>query len=366
LGAGNPIHSTANIDRTGPFNLGNQSNYAQFNPQYLHQDLLGHPEYRQMFIDHVQKEYFNGGALTVANNVARLLDRKNQVDPAIIAESARWGDAQVGTPLNKSHWQAEINWLTNTYLPNRNSVVLNQLRTDGLFTTFSAPTFSQHGGDVPFGYGLTMTASAGTIYFTTDGVTDPRMIGGAVNPAATAYSGAVSVNGDLTVKARLRTSAGAWSGLVEATFNVATLPGDFDSDGDVDGRDFLRWQRGQSTPPQSSGDLVDWQNNYGTGPPLVAESVNAVTVSDAAQESLWLSLEYPDQYSSRVEPSSEDSEVVQSIEPISILAWDLALTDERDVFPSILKANDDTKSAGELEFDSVFAEWETARCDPSD
>ena len=57
LGAGYRRSSTATIDRTGPFNLGNQSNYAQFNPQYLHQDLLGHPEYRQKFIDFVQKNY---------------------------------------------------------------------------------------------------------------------------------------------------------------------------------------------------------------------------------------------------------------------------------------------------------------------
>ncbi len=37
-------------------------------------------------------------------------------------------------------------------------------------------------------------------------------------------------------------------------------PGDFDSDGDVDGRDFLVWQRNPSV-----GSLADWQNNYGIG-----------------------------------------------------------------------------------------------------
>ncbi|MDZ4657669.1 MAG: PQQ-dependent sugar dehydrogenase [Bythopirellula sp.] len=43
-------------------------------------------------------------------------------------------------------------------------------------------------------------------------------------------------------------------------------PGDFDEDGDVDGRDFLVWQRGQSPEPFSSSDLATWQTNYGTGP----------------------------------------------------------------------------------------------------
>jgi enediyne biosynthesis protein E4 len=44
-------------------------------------------------------------------------------------------------------------------------------------------------------------------------------------------------------------------------------PGDFDGDGDVDGRDFLVWQRNPSV-----GDLADWQANYGAGP-LAATSV---------------------------------------------------------------------------------------------
>jgi hypothetical protein len=43
-------------------------------------------------------------------------------------------------------------------------------------------------------------------------------------------------------------------------------PGDFDSDGDVDGRDFLVWQRGDSPSPLSAADLSDWQTNYGSGP----------------------------------------------------------------------------------------------------
>jgi hypothetical protein len=37
------------------------------------------------------------------------------------------------------------------------------------------------------------------------------------------------------------------------------IPGDFDEDGDVDGRDFLTWQRDPNV-----GSLTDWQNNYGT------------------------------------------------------------------------------------------------------
>jgi hypothetical protein len=44
---------------------------------------------------------------------------------------------------------------------------------------------------------------------------------------------------------------------------------DFDIDGDVDGRDFLAWQRGESPSPWSGSDLAAWQTQYGS-PPLVS------------------------------------------------------------------------------------------------
>jgi hypothetical protein len=56
---------------------------------------------------------------------------------------------------------------------------------------------------------------------------------------------------------------GIAGGIVEYVSD--TTPGDFDGDGDVDGRDFLRWQRGQSPSPLSASDLSDWQSSYGSG-----------------------------------------------------------------------------------------------------
>ncbi|QEG35969.1 autotransporter-associated beta strand repeat-containing protein [Bythopirellula goksoeyrii] len=43
----------------------------------------------------------------------------------------------------------------------------------------------------------------------------------------------------------------------------ASLIGDFDSDLDVDGNDFLIWHRGGSPSPLSPSDLNDWQLNFG-------------------------------------------------------------------------------------------------------
>ncbi len=62
----------------------------------------------------------------------------------------------------------------------------------------------------------------------------------------------------------------------------AGIPGDFDGDGDADGRDFLLWQRGGSPDPFSPGDLEDWQEAYTNGP---LAAVNAVP-----EPSAWLLL----------------------------------------------------------------------------
>ncbi|MBX3433950.1 MAG: chitobiase/beta-hexosaminidase C-terminal domain-containing protein [Pirellulales bacterium] len=307
LGAAGTLHGSASIDRTGPFNFGNESEYAQFNPQYLHQDLLGHLEYRQKFIDKTQEYFFNGGPLTVANNIARMMERVVQVDPAIIAEAARWGDAQVEPPRNKTTWQNEINWLLNTYFPARGTIVLNQLRGDGLFTTFAAPVFNQHGGDVPANFALTMSGIGGTIYYTLDGVTDPRTIGGGVNPssAVQVYTGAVALGSNTTVKARLRTSGGLWSGLVEASFQVPATPGDYNGDQTVDGSDFLAWQRQFGSPAVpaghgadgnqngvvDAGDLGLWQEHFGAAPTTVAAAV--LPADDLVALAAWSVAENP-------------------------------------------------------------------------
>ena len=46
-----------------------------FNPQYLHQDLLAHPEYRQRIIEKAQEYFFNDGPMTPAASIARLQQR---------------------------------------------------------------------------------------------------------------------------------------------------------------------------------------------------------------------------------------------------------------------------------------------------
>jgi T5SS/PEP-CTERM-associated repeat protein len=61
--------------------------------------------------------------------------------------------------------------------------------------------------------------------------------------------------------------------VVLSVIEAPGLTGDFDGDGDVDGRDFLSWQRDPSI-----GNLSDWQENYGSPTGLA----NAVAVPEPA------------------------------------------------------------------------------------
>jgi hypothetical protein len=176
-----------NEDRTGPFIVANQNNFTYSNPMFLHQDLMGNIEYKTRFGDRVHKHLFNGGALTPPAATARINSLAPIVDSAIRAESARWGDSKTEPPKTRLDWRNARDYLLNSYIPVRGNTVLAQLRTDGLYPTVDAPVLNQFGGYISSGTQVLMTATAGTIYYTLDG-SDPRLLGGAINPAAKIYT----------------------------------------------------------------------------------------------------------------------------------------------------------------------------------
>jgi hypothetical protein len=219
---GEQLVTTTNINRVSSLNL----------PSGLHTNLVRSTEYRLAFADRAHKHLFNNGALTPAASTQRWFKHAHQLDSAIIAEAARWGDYrrdvhQYQTAPYLLHtrndlWLPEINRVANQYFPVRGNVVLQQIRNAGLYPNVTAPSFNQHGGRVAAGFDLTISAPAGTIYYTTNGV-DPRVYGtSAVSPHALSYSGPVTINTSMVVKARVW-SGSAWSPLNEAGFLVNEL-----------------------------------------------------------------------------------------------------------------------------------------------
>jgi hypothetical protein len=174
--------SGVNDDRTRPVTAGQSRDH--FNPQWLHQKLMVHPEYRLLFADRAHKHLFNDGVMTPAKAIALCRRRAGEIDLAIIGESARWGDqrpSRANNPYTKADWWAEVNgYLIGTFFPARTQIVLNQLRNRGLYPQVTAPEFQVNGTDRPGGYiaatdSLSMTGG-GVIWYTLDG-SDPRIPG---------------------------------------------------------------------------------------------------------------------------------------------------------------------------------------------
>lgn len=149
-------------------NQGNQ-------PTSVHQRLSANDEYRILFADHVQRHFFGDGCLTPERAQARWLARAEEIRLALVAESARWGDnKRPDNPYTPDvEWQQELDFLTQTYFPQRTNIVLNQLKSRGLYPSVAPPSISVSPGRVPAEVTVSMTAQGLPIWYTTDG-SDPR------------------------------------------------------------------------------------------------------------------------------------------------------------------------------------------------
>lgn len=208
-------------DRTGPFPAGDpahDSHFGKSNPQYLWQQLAANAEFRVLVSDHIQRHFFNNGALTPAAVTNRYLARRNEIEQAIVAESARWGDAKREPPFTYDDWRATSDGLLTNYFPYRTAIVFDQLRAKNLYPNLGAPIMNQFGGPVPAGFTLTLTHTnpTGTIYFTTDG-SDPRLLGGVIATNAESYETALTIVQPTRIRARVKNGA-TWSALSDATF----------------------------------------------------------------------------------------------------------------------------------------------------
>jgi hypothetical protein len=114
-------------------------------------------------------------------------------------------------------WRNSIANVRDFQIPQSYSLALSRFAADSLFPSLVAPSFSQHGGTVPSGFNVSITAPAGAIWYTLDGA-DPRLAGGGVSPSAILYNGTpITITGIVTLRARALSGA-QWSPLNEARF----------------------------------------------------------------------------------------------------------------------------------------------------
>ena len=200
------------------------------NPSWFYQKLQGNADFRMLFADHIQKNFFNGGSLSVEAATDRYITLANELDPAIIAESARWGDYRKDVHPNDNdrilytrniHWLPKKEALLNNYFPYRTDIVVEQFRQIGLFPNIEAPVFSHYGGEMQASINLEMTTNYGEIYYTTDG-TDPReQITSEISSGAQLYASEIPLSSSVTIRARAK-SGDEWSPVTVATFEFST------------------------------------------------------------------------------------------------------------------------------------------------
>ncbi|TWT35138.1 CotH protein [Posidoniimonas corsicana] len=239
--------------------------------------LRDNEDFRLEFADRAHRALFNGGALTPAEAISRYEGVLAEMQQAIVAESARWGDMHRSTPLTKADWVAESQSVIDTFLAGRTDVFINQLRAVGLYPSVDAPVYSQHGGAIPTtGFQLGMSSTTGVIYYTLNGA-DPRGTNG--QPIGNQYCGPVVVTPGTTMLSRTYLN-GAWSALNEATFEAIALPGDYNNDSVVDQADYAVWRAdyGKSASPADgnqdgrvdAADYTLWRDNLGASAVVAA------------------------------------------------------------------------------------------------
>lgn len=192
-------------------------------PLALSQRLQADPEFRLAFADRVQRHCFGSGALTPQASIARWKHRAEELNLAIIAESARWGYVRRAQPFTRDRdWMAEQHRLLNSYFPSRTKVLIQQLRLANLYPKIDPPVShrqrseEREGFPAQFSFDPPKVPNIG-IFFTQDG-TDPREAGkNTPSPTARRYDGPLETSNlprPVLVKARALKGS-IWSALVE-------------------------------------------------------------------------------------------------------------------------------------------------------
>ncbi len=206
-------------------------------PSRVFQQLRQNEDFLRLFADRVQKLCFNNGPLSPASAAGRWSLRAGQIDKAVVAESARWGDYrrdvhqyQTVGPFelyNKvEHWLPQMNYMMNTYFPGRTDVFISQLRKAKLFPSIDAPVFKLNGNPVfqnkvKSGDILSLFSGNGNIWYTTDG-SDPAVFKplAGISPSAKMYFSPIIITESTHLKTRTFYN-GTWSALSELSLIVA-------------------------------------------------------------------------------------------------------------------------------------------------
>jgi hypothetical protein len=198
-------------------------------PQIWHA-LRRNDDFMTLFADRVYRHFYNDGPLTESVAQERWLGINEQIRSAVVAESARWGDAMQSqghpTRTRNQDWNREVDAIYDMIAGNSRQF-LTYLRQQGYYPEIDPPVFSQRGGALSPDQTLQLTNpnGSGTVYYTLDD-SDPRPISAPLQESqgthARAALGPVRLLHSCTVKTRVQDGP-AWSALNQATFALGPV-----------------------------------------------------------------------------------------------------------------------------------------------
>ncbi len=184
------------------------------------------PDFRMVFADRVYRQCFENGSLTDDDMRMRFQRLVDSIQPAIVAESARWGDSAWGRENDPHTRKAD-------FFPNVQKILelmegnaalfVQRLRQAGLYPSIDPPKFLKPIDPVAVGFHVVFQNpnQGGVLYYTVDG-TDPRIpeLSEVSSTAESAENGQTfQITGTTRVRARVL-SKGIWSALSEHLYLV--------------------------------------------------------------------------------------------------------------------------------------------------
>ena len=189
---------------------------VQYNrPSGIFYDLIRNDTFKNLFISHVNKHFFEGGALTPKPCLERYEKWLANIDTALIADQARWWVDP------NDIWNTHYHTFIYNYFPRRTEIVFNQLISAGLYPAVSPPEFNTDKNIIPEEFQLLMSSpDGGEIRYSLDG-TDPGYFSPVLNKSILIYdNNPLPLKGDtVLVQARVKKDT-LWSKLVTRQFLI--------------------------------------------------------------------------------------------------------------------------------------------------
>ncbi|MBN2761852.1 MAG: CotH kinase family protein [Bacteroidales bacterium] len=186
-------------------------------PTGIFYDLMKNEQFKDQFIGHVNRHFFEGGALTPVNSLARYDRWLDEIDTALISDQARW----VGS---NDIWNTGFHKFRFSYFSSRTELAFKQLIANGIYPEIEGPVFNTDSKIIPDDFQLTMTSpDGGEILYTLDG-TDPGYFRISEAPSIKVYDNQplpLTVD-TINIMARVKKDT-LWSTLMTKQFIVGEL-----------------------------------------------------------------------------------------------------------------------------------------------